>query len=355
MPRKTSIPQNRRLLTLLDALPVEGQHGLGPSEIADRMSRVFGIDDYLDPEGCRPGTGQKRLQRDLVALENLFGSSVVISAREVRNRPLFWKSAALKLPGLDAHTALAFKVAGEMLRPLLPPPTYERLADHFAAGERALAQLTRVNDWHNKVAVVPRGQPLRAPMVDQHSQEQIQQALFEGRQLRLRYRKKWDADATDYEGISPAGLLVRGNISYLIAFKSDDEQPRQFALHRVQSAEKLYSEACVPAGFSLRDFVARGEPSLRLADQAIELHLLITADAAQHLRETPLSANQQLGEVHADGRLLLTATLAWTQELEWWLLGMGSSVEVLEPISLRQEISKRHREAACRYDPVARS
>jgi len=316
------------------------------------MSRAFGIDDYLDPDDCKPGTGQKRLQRDLAALEDLFGSSVVIKAREVKSRPLYWKSAALKLPGLDAHTALAFKVAGELLRRLLPPPTYERLAEHFTAGERTLAQLTRIEDWHNKVAVVPRGQPMLAPAVDIVLQERIQQALFEGRQLRLGYRKKWDTAPTYYDGLSPAGLLVRGNISYLIAFKPKDEQPRQFALHRVLSAEKLYSDSEVPAGFSVEQYVKLGEPGVRLSAQTIELRLQITFDAAEHLRETPLSADQRLGEAGIGDRLLLTATLAWTQELEWWLLGMGSSVEVLEPIDLRDEIARQHEEAARRYDPA---
>ena len=349
MSRKTQTAQNRRLLTLLDALPVEGQHGLSPRELAERMSRSFGVDEYRDPEGCKPGTGEKRLQRDLAALEDLFGPAVVIKASEIRNRPLYWKSAAVKLPGLDAHTALAFKVAGEALRQVLPPATYTRLAEHFAAGERALAQLTRIDDWHNKVAVLPRGQPLLPPVVDGKIQETIQQTLFEGRQLKLRYRKKWDADPTDYPALSPAGLLVRGKLVYLLAFKPDDEHPRQFALHRVLTAEKLYTDAEVPTGFKLADYIACGEPGVVVCNAPIALHLRLTGGAGEHLRETPLATDQLITESGEPDTLELRATVAWTYELQWWLQGLGPNVEVLAPAALREVLAQALRAAADQY------
>lgn len=353
MSQRPQTAKNRRLLTLLDALPMEGQHGISPRELADRMSRSFGMDDYCDPPGCKAGTGDKRLQRDLAALEELFGAAVVIKASEIRNRPLYWKCASIKLPGLDAHTALAFKMAGETLRQVLPPATHARLAEHFHAGSRALVQLTKIDDWHNKVAVLAQGLPLMAPAVDDSLQETIQQALFEGRQLRLRYRKKWNAEATDYECLSPAGLLVRGNLTYLVAFKPDDDQPRQFALHRVLQAERLYTNAVVPGGFALSDFVARGEPGVRHGEQTISMVLTIKAYAAEHLRETPLSPDQTLEATSDKDWLQLTATIPWTMELEWWLLGFGPRIKVLAPLELVTSVSEQLRMAVENYRPQA--
>jgi predicted DNA-binding transcriptional regulator YafY len=51
-----------------------------------------------------------------------------------------------------------------------------------------------------------------------------------------------------------------------------------------------------------------------------------------------LSLDQQI-ESYDPGRVLVTATLADTQQLTWWLLGFGDKIEVIEPIELRQKIA----------------
>ena len=42
-----------------------------------------------------------------------------------------------------------------------------------------------------------------------------------------------------------------------------------------------------------------------------------------------------------DGRILVEATVSDTADLRWWLLGFGSSVEVLEPTSLREQFREQ--------------
>ena len=59
-------------------------------------------------------------------------------------------------------------------------------------------------------------------------------------------------------------------------------------------------------------------------------------------RGKSISKLDSLSEDHrtteqSDGRILVEATVADTSQLRWWLLGFGSQVEVLEPISLREE------------------
>lgn len=349
MPRKTQTDQKRRLLTLLDALPVEGRHGIGPGELAQRMASSFGVEDYLDPPDCAPGTGEKRLQRDLRSLEDLFGSTFIIKDGSYRNRPLYWKSAAAKLPGVDAHTALALKVAGSVLRPILPPATFAKLEEHFSAGEQVLRHLTRTADWHHKVQILQRGQPLLPPEVDAGIQQVVQQSLFEGRQITLRYRKKWNQRVQSYEGLHPAGLIMRGPLIYLVAFKSGEMPARHFALHRIVEAEKLANAASIPDDFSLEGFVADGEPSIRIREEPIQIGLLMDAAAAEHLRETALSKDQTLSIVQSDGRIHVTATVPWTQELEWWILGFGNRAEVVAPAELRERIAEEVIAAAAAY------
>lgn len=60
-------------------------------------------------------------------------------------------------------------------------------------------------------------------------------------------------------------------------------------------------------------------------------------DLCERLRETPLS-NDQVLVVGAGGCIALTATVASTRSLVWWLLGFGDGVVVQEPVELREEI-----------------
>ena len=61
------------------------------------------------------------------------------------------------------------------------------------------------------------------------------------------------------------------------------------------------------------------------------------ADSGAHLFETPLSKDQLIVEM-PDGRLQVTATVADTPQLQWWLLGLGAGVDVIEPAALRESI-----------------
>jgi predicted DNA-binding transcriptional regulator YafY len=62
----------------------------------------------------------------------------------------------------------------------------------------------------------------------------------------------------------------------------------------------------------------------------------------------PLSKDQTL-TVKKDGRELLEATEQDTSELHWWLLGFGSSAEVLEPEALRKEFRSIAKDMAKLY------
>ncbi len=50
-----------------------------------------------------------------------------------------------------------------------------------------------------------------------------------------------------------------------------------------------------------------------------------------------------------DGRIELSANVPDTSELRWWLLAFGAQVEILEPLSLREEFQETARRMAACY------
>jgi predicted DNA-binding transcriptional regulator YafY len=61
-----------------------------------------------------------------------------------------------------------------------------------------------------------------------------------------------------------------------------------------------------------------------------------------------LSTDQSIEEL-ADGKLRVTATVADTPQLHWWLLGFGAGVKVIAPRPLHQAIAEAARDMAKQY------
>ena len=90
-----------------------------------------------------------------------------------------------------------------------------------------------------------------------------------------------------------------------------------------------------PEGFSLDDYIARG--GLQFGDGAtLRLEARVAPWLAEILAETPLADDQQLVPSGEDFRL--TATVADSWQLRWWILSQGAGLTVLEPDILRREL-----------------
>jgi predicted DNA-binding transcriptional regulator YafY len=97
----------------------------------------------------------------------------------------------------------------------------------------------------------------------------------------------------------------------------------------------------VPDGFNLDDYIAHGEFDLPFGDE-IELTLKINGFMKQLLSETPLSETQSIQDLD-DDYFLIQATVKDTGQLRWWIQSFGSSIEVIEPLDLREEFAQEAR------------
>ena len=65
----------------------------------------------------------------------------------------------------------------------------------------------------------------------------------------------------------------------------------------------------------------------------IRLSFQITRKVGLQLRETPLSADQEMTELES-GWLQVAATVMDTRVLQWWLRGLGDDVTNIETIAI---------------------
>ena len=280
---------------------------------------------------------ERSLQRDLNELSGAF--AIVCDDRE---KPYGWSwqkdAPSFDLPGLTAAEALTLAMAEQHLQQLLPMPMLEQLRPYFCAARQRLdaePAPRRSRSWLAKVRSVPPTQPLLAPKIEVGVQDAVTEALLHERQLDIRYRKRGERNVEEYR-VQPLALVQRGPVLYLSCRFFDYEDVRIIPLHRILAATIRIEPVRYPKNFSLDEQIEQGAWAFG-SGKKIKLEAIFSAEAGEHLYETPLSKDQTI-EALADGRLHLTSTVVDTPQLQWWLLGFGGNVEILSPKNLRRAV-----------------
>jgi predicted DNA-binding transcriptional regulator YafY len=262
-----------------------------------------------------------------------------------RERPFGWsfyRNAHINLPGMDAPTAATWWLVGRHLGKLLPPAAWDKIEPHIRHAEQWLQKHrpTGSKAWPDKVASVPRTFPLQPAQPEPAVIEAVYDALYEERQLDVTYKG-------EHRILHPVGLIDRGRVSYLMAMAFDAPDPFMFATHRIEKAEKLDEPARKKPDFDVEEYVRQGGVDIPTGDE-VTLELRFYNGAGEHLRETPLTDNQQIQD-EDEGVLTVKAKVIPTEALRWWIQGFADNVEVLKPKKLRKEVGNAIIRAAERY------
>ena len=282
----------------------------------------------------------RTVQRDL---QKIHDGNLFPLESDQSTRPYKWrwpKVGYVDIPTINASQALTFIMAHQYLRDIFPPSLLEHLLPLVAQAKSVLSRPrnSQVERWADKVAILPRQQPLIPAAVDTQIHHAITHALFAEKQIEAVYQPR-GREPREYR-LSPLALVLRGSTSYLVATANGHDDPLHFALHRFISIEPSSRVISAPAGFSLQKHIHEDkEFDYPLQDDMIRLVVLFDVERSHHLHETALSADQELVKVD-DGHERLTATVKDTQELRWWLLGFGEGVEIIEPATLRAEFKE---------------
>jgi len=236
---------------------------------------------------------------------------------------------------MSQSTALVFQLTNQYLRPLMPASMLGLLSPYL---ERASAALTssKLSDWNDKIMSIEQGPQLAPPEVDEGIRKVVYRALLEGQKFEVEYVPRYGTESSVYP-VNPLGIVLRDGILYVVCTIWEYADARQLAMHRMKSVRLLDDEASVIDGFSLHKYIREesgfGYPE---SPNSIKLKVLFDEGAAWHLTERKLSGDQVLKKT-VDGSYQLTATVADTSELRWWLLGFGDGAEVIAPKALRKE------------------
>lgn len=285
---------------------------------------------------------KRQVERDLGLLSEVFHLDC-----NNRSIPYGWKwqsGASVEVPGLTAAEALSLHVVQTQLQQQLPASLLEGLQARFQQAQRKLASLppdSLHTRWRHKVRSVPPTQPLLPPQIDAQVLSEVQEALLQEVQLDVDYQAV-EETAAKTMCLHPLGLVNRGPITYLVATAWTYDDIRLYALHRLQRAACTARPIHCPEHFSLADYLERG--ALQFGEgRLLPLVARVSPTLARILAETPLATDQTLHDQQ------LTATVADTWQLQWWLLSQGEAIEVLGPSDLRERIRDSLEQALAAY------
>lgn len=172
---------------------------------------------------------------------------------------------------------------------------------------------------------------------------QLQEALLAKRKVRIEYEKR--SGERSERIIDPYGFVHYNEFFYCIAMCNDRNDTRMFKLSRIKNIQILYDTYIIPENFDIR-----GElPKFGFMNEPLEVELLIHPPFSVSVPESIWGEKQTI-QYNSDKSILFRATMSGKEPIKKWILGMGASVKVIAPKSLREEIIEEGRKLLGVYD-----
>lgn len=176
-----------------------------------------------------------------------------------------------------------------------------------------------------------------APEID----PKIFSAVFEGaktrRAVRFLYRSLEQAEAAERIA-EPYHIVCQRGAWYVIAFCREKKELRIFAFSRMQKIKVLEKDCFeVPEDFKAENYIDTNFGVWLNRRTPFTVKLLFSADVGVFAEERIWSENQKI-KVHKDKSVEVSFSTTQIEEIKRFVLGQGSTVKVLEPPKLVEEV-----------------
>jgi len=163
----------------------------------------------------------------------------------------------------------------------------------------------------------------------------LREAILAQRRVIIHYTRRDTGDASK-PLLCPYGFLL-GRRQYLVAYNLHPKVRsfRTYVLANIQQVDVQEKTYQPDPDFDLDDFAARSFGSW-YDDNPVEVVWRFSKDAAEDAAAFVFHPRQVL-EPQQDGTLIVRFSATGTREMCWHLFTWGPDVEILEPVSLREE------------------
>jgi len=176
----------------------------------------------------------------------------------------------------------------------------------------------------------------------------ILKGLEQSKVIRIRYFKSSSQTVSD-RTIQPYGLICKHHNWYLVGRCLDKLDIRIFRIDQIESVFVRSETFSYPEGFDIRECYEKSW-GVFLDSEVIEAKIWFSPSVAYRLRKIKYHPSQDIVEEAEDGSVVVKYSITGITEFIGWLLQWRRSAKVLEPESLREEMSRAVKELAELYD-----
>lgn len=288
---------------------------------------------------------EKQAQRDVEFMRDRLEAPLVYNPTR---RGYELEDAGYELPPIwfreDELLALclALRLASTLPDLKLKKSLYELLKKFLAF--RLLDSAPSLADIKEKVSV----KNVEYYKVDETIFRKVVGALFRSSPLKISYYTPHKHEVTE-RTIQPLHLFCYMGSWHLIAFCTLKNELRDFALSRIRNMEILSQPLQLPKTLPpIKDYI-RKNFGLMSGEESIEICLRFTPEVSSWISEQVWYGGQEMCP-NEDGSICLKFPVADFREIRREILKYGSSVEVLAPLELRDEIKTEIERMATVYE-----
>ena len=331
-----------------------GEYLMAEAKRSVQLSRIMGLLKELQryPGGRHYkeiardlGFSERTAYRDLKALK---GAGWPVRPGP---RPGFWRLDESKVPGIlftpQELTALA--LARQMLTGMPGSPFERPMESAFnkikSACDREGIRALEASD-RRIFASLKRARPYTKGQIWFGN---ILSALQKQETLKIVYFTRERGEESRRE-VDPYGLVFHEGAFYLVGFCHQRNDIRTFLVDRIRLAQDTGKGFSMPKEFSASEHFKNSWGILR-GRVLVKIRARFDRSVAQLVREGRWHSTQRIEE-GAGGSVVLSLEVAGWEEIRRWLMGFGSSVEVLEPADLLESMAVESRRMASIYRRV---
>ncbi len=153
--------------------------------------------------------------------------------------------------------------------------------------------------------------------------------------------------------LNPYQMLFNRRSWYIVGRSSIHRATRTFNIGRILHLEVLDEKFKLPKNFSIDRYLGNAWNLIPEPGPDHDIHLRFQPKVAQNVAEVNWHKTQQT-EYRDDGSLDFHVTVSGLQEISWWILGYGDTVELISPRRLRNMILARIQKSAAIYEETPR-
>ena len=153
----------------------------------------------------------------------------------------------------------------------------------------------------------------------------------------MEYQKFYAEEKKMYRNMEPYGVQIFQRRWYVLARNPENDTLHTYSLDRIISLTKNSVSFKMPAGFSISDFFSDCFGIIKDATPKQHVILKTNAFQAKYLKTLPLHESQEIVSEYNDFTVF-SYDLRPTFDFKQKILSYMGNVEVIEPISFREEI-----------------